>query len=258
MKGFLMNRLGNIQGLGRKLSVLSFLAIGIVAFSATANANLLTLGACPAANAGQTVLPCDYTGTSFGTLLATQSVPFTSTLGLDTGTLVSAVFQEAGGTLDFYYQVVLNTTSTNCGSGALPACDSLERETDTNFTGYVTQLDFITDGSAATGAGFVNGTVPPGTADRNTAPGDVIGFNFESPNSSPIPPGQASNVLIISTNATHYTTGNASVIDGGVTTVAAFEPTAGAGVPEPASIALLGFGLVAVGIGRRFKASQRV
>src|SRR5439155_13335860 len=65
----------------------------------------------------------DCTGTSVpSVLLASTSQPFTSSTGFYSGTLISAVFQEeSSGTLDFYYQVVLNTTSTNC-AGNGPAC----------------------------------------------------------------------------------------------------------------------------------------
>src|SRR5436190_13300516 len=73
-------------------------------------------------NPGDTVVMAagafgDCTGTAVAsTLLASLSVPFTSSLGTDSGTLISAVYRETGsGTLDFYYQVVLNTTSTSCG-----------------------------------------------------------------------------------------------------------------------------------------------
>jgi hypothetical protein len=56
-----------------------------------------------------------------------------------------------------------------------------------------------------------------------------------APRSSQVKPRR---ILIISTNALNYTDGFSSVIDGGVMTVASFEPAAP--VPEPASLALLG------------------
>jgi hypothetical protein len=56
-------------------------------------------------------------------------------------------------------------------------------------------------------------------------PGDVIGFTFNgAPTPAPIQPGHTSNVLIISTNATHFTAGNATVLDGSGVTVTSFKP----------------------------------
>jgi hypothetical protein len=158
-------------------------------------------------------------------LIAAHSAPFTTSTGFDSGTLISAVYQEVGsGTLDFYYQVVLNTTSTYCNGSSYPACNAIARVTSSNFaiggpwaTWAATRGDSIGIFSA--------GTVFPIVADRNST-GDVIGFSFFPPDGAKIQPGQRSAILIISTNATNFALGTTSIINGGVAMVSAFRPSA--------------------------------
>src|SRR5579864_8598835 len=173
---------------------------------------------------GNTVFPgLVPSGTSAGTLLAFLSSPFTytTTSGTNSGFIDSAVYKEKSGTLDFYYQVFNNASSAT----------ALARETDVNFAGWTTWVGYRTDGGSLAGTMFKNGNNAPITADSNSN-GSVIGFSFYPPTSPPteIGPGMDSYVLVISTNATTYSMGNASVIDGGTSTVAAFQP---GGVPEP-------------------------
>lgn len=176
-------------------------------------------------------------GTPAGDLLASLVVPysFATTAGTTSGTLTSAVYRNPSGTLDFYYQV----------ANALTSATAIARETDTNFVGWTTWTGYRIDGGSLPGGLWVNGTVPPVTVDRDAA-GQVVGFSFQPPDSAKILPGQVSNVLVISTNAVDYQLGNASIIDGGTQTVQAFQP-----VPEPATLALLGAGLITLATIRR-------
>src|SRR5260370_39175260 len=192
MRAVLIKCMGKTPGLGRRLFVLSILAIGIIALSPSASATILN--GCLVTPGSTVILAgCDATTAPFGTLLASLSVPFTTPNGTTGGTLVSAVYKEAGGTLDFYYQVTINTTAGNisgaggCGhGGGQPACDPIARETDTDFSTWITNLAFRTDGGL-TGF-FVNGTVPPVTGDRNSPGGNVIGWPFSPPDSAKILP----------------------------------------------------------------------
>src|ERR1051325_9985395 len=211
---------------------LQFLAFGLIVVFAVLTGRTKAAPVCAGAllvNPGDTVVLGagafgDCTGTTVpSVLLASNSAPFTSSTGFDSGTLISAVYRETGsGTLDFYYQVVLNTTSTNCGGSGQPACDPISRETNVNFNNGGSWTTWVATRGDAVDV-FSAGTVFPITADRNAA-GNVVGFSMQPPDGAKIQPGQTSAIMIVSTNATNYTTGNASVIDGGVTTVSAFQP----------------------------------
>jgi hypothetical protein len=68
-----------------------------------------------------------------------------------------------------------------------------------------------------------------------------------------IPPGSNSGILIISTDATSFTSGIASVHNGTGADVASFEPVAPATTPEPTSILLFKTGLLGLARAMRRK-----
>ena len=199
------------------------------------HATLMTDGATLLVPGGSVLASPLIPGYDAGTLLAdeTKDFSYTTTSGTNTGTITSAVFMETGGTLDFYYQVFNSSTSAT----------ALARETNVNFGPTTVYVAYSIDSSNLDGV-FADGTVPPITADLN-ATGTVVGFNFNPPISDEIGPGETSNVLVVSTTATTYSNGNANISDGGVATVAAYQP--GSPVPEPMSMLLFGGGLLALG-----------
>jgi hypothetical protein len=214
-----------------------------VFFSAGASASILTPG-----TGGQ--LPDIFAGCSGCTLLASNdSGLMTSSfngvvLAFD---LVSAVYSDpsntfGAGDLDFMYQVTNESSST----------DSIGRVTAISFAGFQTDVGYTAAGSTLPGGLFVDGSVAPGLVDRNTA--STVGFGFAvAPSFQLVPPGEASTVLIIQTNATRFTSGQVSVIDGKATTVDSFGP---ASVPEPRSLLFLVGSMLTLGFirVRRFRA----
>ena len=184
---------------------------------------------------GLTVFP-GLTDAPPGTLLASMVSPWSfvvppPTGGATSGELRSAVFMNPTGTLDFYYQVVNNMRSST----------AIARESNANFAGFETWTGFRLDGASLPGGIFTNGTVTPFTADRDIT-GIVVGFNFGPLPANRVLAGTTSAVLVVSTDATLFTVGNASIIDGGTATVAAFQPTP---IPEPSSALLVCGGLAA-------------
>jgi hypothetical protein len=165
------------------------------------------------------------------------------------GTLTAAVVRNAAGTLDFYYQITV----------ALTSLDSLSRNTDAAFALFTPSFVFTTDVFFREDTGglaeFSDGDAgaQPLSADRN-ATGRVVGFNFLAPpGETGIDPGETSRILVIRTNATVFTAGTSSVIDGGVDMVDTFAPDA---VPEPASLVLLGSAFAAAGYMARHRGAK--
>ena len=195
---------------------------------------------------GLTVFP-GLTNAPEGVLLGSMTSPWSFVVpppsgGLTSGELRSAVFMNPTGTLDFYYQVVNNVGSAT----------NIARESNANFAGFETWTGYRLDGGSLPGGVFTNGTVTPFTADRDST-GIVVGFNFGPLPADRVLAGTTSTVLVISTNATQYTVGNASIIDGGTATVSAFQPAA---IPEPGSALLMSAGLVAVFMRLRKRSSR--
>ncbi|MBC8108000.1 MAG: PEP-CTERM sorting domain-containing protein [Anaerolineae bacterium] len=202
-------------------------AVTVLALTAAANATLLAPGS--SVGDGVPSSPGSLSVFSDTPALVTQvSTPVATPTY--SGTLTSAVFTNAGGTLDFYYQFTNNASSS----------DGIERLSMTSFTGFTTDVGYRTSALAP----FTAGAQAPLFADRS-ASGSVVGFYFDSNNQAGpylVDPGESSRTIVIRTNATQFFAGNTAVIDGFAANAPSFAPSA---IPEPASLA----GLATIALG---------
>jgi hypothetical protein len=143
------------------------------------------------------------------------------------GTLTSSVFANDASNpfgpngLTFTYQLVNNPGQTN---------DSIGRMTIASFLGFNTDASFNPT--------LPVGGVAPSSIDRSNS-GAVMGFSWLTG----LDPNSASAVLVVQTNSTQFNPTFASIIDGTTTQVASLAPLP---IPEPASLAVLGLGALAV------------
>ena len=226
------------------------IALATVAFAAPLSATIVSTGQC----AGPSSLGCVdaldiFSISSPGTFLdgSTSAVSGLNAQGnvLYTGTLRSAVYRNTLGTLDFYYQFF----------NAISSPDSISRITMNSFAGFTTNIGFTNeniDGNGNSKVNFVSSRSNQVPLIGERVSDATIGFNFGAGSFSPkINPGETSSILVIRTNATNFGVGSTSIINGAIANVSTFAPTAGTAVPEPGTYAMLGAGLVALGLLRR-------
>jgi hypothetical protein len=184
---------------------------------------------------GTSVVPDLAAALAPGTLLDYLISPFVTNTGSITGALSTAVYRNSTGTLDYYYQVSSNSTSTTNISGV----------SGFNFGSAPVNVQYRTDAFGI----FSASTSKPLTASR-AADGSEVFFWFGPPwtGYNKIAAGETSSVLMIGTNSTQYMRGGSLVQNSGWVVVPAFQP-----VPEPSSIALALIGLVgSFGVRRQF------
>jgi hypothetical protein len=160
----------------------------------------------------------------------------------------SAVYRNSMNTLDFYYQVAVNSILTG---------DEIFNLTASNFTGFT--VDALVDTTDFDGEGIFTAAAnpnlqgPPGsttTASRSGS-GRVVRADFGSNGLEAA--GQTSATYIFRTNATDFNFGGTfTTQDGSVASRANYQPV-GAPVPEPATWAmmLVGFGFLGAAMRRR-------
>ena len=157
--------------------------------------------------------------------------------------ITERIYRQAGGTLDFYFQL------TSAGG----VFNGLIHQFNANFySGYTTDV-FWDNSPVVAGVitqagnplnGLASGTTIPDTFARTNS-GNAVQFNFPDlpavfGGSGPIQPGQTSKWLVIRTNATQVGPGVGGIINGITQNFNLLGP-----VPEPGSV-IFGLGVLGV------------
>jgi hypothetical protein len=200
----------------RNIICITILALGLATVAPWASANVIAPGT---SNTPDLLTPVG------ATLADTGAVSFSN--GLVSGTVEEIVLRDtATGFLDFVYAI--HNTGT----------DNIVRSTTAAFNigaTFITDVGF--DPTSLTNLLGNAASVAPLTVDRNGS-GSTVGFNFGL---LAFVPGSDTFNLVVDTNASFFTSGTLSFIDGGTGTVTGFAPTT---APEPASLALMGAGII--------------
>ena len=219
---------------------------GIMAIAMFASAPSL---AAPIINGSASVAPTAGVPAGQGTLLASQS--FSGQAFTFAATFNQAVYRNAAGMLDFYFQVI----RTGAGSISDQEIRSFTVSSFDSYTvdGYASAAD--PDGAgifiAANNPRLADGTLSGSTTTFGRSPtGPVLTTEFGA---NGLTGTENSATYIFRTSAVNFNTlGTFGIIDGSTLQGMTFQPI-GAAVPEPASWALMlaGFGAVGFTLRRR-------
>jgi hypothetical protein len=159
-----------------------------------------------------------------------------------TAEVESMVLQDPSGGLDFAYQI------TN-----LTGPDSIYIATLGSFSGFTTNADFVGSGNTGT-VGYFS----IGRSSQVPLKGFQITLNYPQAHNDEISPGEASDWVVIQTNATSYDeNGTLNLQSGGVSqSFQVFEPVVA--VPEPVSGIVLALAGAALLVGRPKRISTEV
>jgi hypothetical protein len=211
----------------RSLLLLAF--AGVILFAPASRANVISPGQ-------SNVTPDVFSTFIGGTLLASASETVTSpTVSSISANFTEAVFLSSAGNVDFLFQV----KNTSVGW-------DLFQQISGNFSGFSTDVGYLTSGSLLPSSPFVDGQIAPTSVNRSTN-GATVTFNFNGV--FEVPPNATTNVLFVITDATNFdSNGTLNLVfnqeDPAFPGI--FEPAAA--TPVPAALPLFATGLGGLGL----------